>query len=120
MAKKQYVVVHHDGRKENIGASERDARLMSKEIVRTENPLKYKSTAQVQRFHLTATQNTLANLSKLPPSAIGPIRRYLAGTFVFVDPEEIRHTEKLETPEMMEQTLPAMIRRLSEKEQKAA
>lgn len=59
----------------------------------------YKFIAPIQKFRLTATENTLNAMSKTS-AAHGCLRRFLEGSFIF-ELGDKRYHERLETTEGM-------------------
>lgn len=101
MAKKRFIIQYPDGSKKQIGCTERDSLILSKEIqLQAEN--RYKFTGQIKTFH------SLSQLAELIP-AIKPslLRHYLDGSWMWILRGE-REEQREETPEACVLRLEAM------------
>ncbi len=58
-------------------------------------PCRYKYIGQVYRFR------SLADLEKLSIAVVGDLRRFLNGSFIWVEPDGEQIPERLETPQGM-------------------
>lgn len=97
MPRKQFEILYPDGSRKHISAIERDALMLAREI-KFLAPQKYKFIGQVKTFHSFAALGEL----KLKLEHSPEFRRYLSGSYIWVDPQGMRHNERMETVEAME------------------
>jgi len=102
MSRKNFVIVHADGSKRNIGSTERNSLLLLKEIRFLEGT-KYVYTGEMRTYHSFADLSKLRHRGEFTKAAAS----FLRGTFIVVDTKGRTFVEKLETPAGLEVRLHA-------------
>jgi hypothetical protein len=106
MSRKNFVIVYADGSKKNIGSTERNSLLLSKEIRLLEG-MRYEYAAKVRTYHSFADLSKLRHRGEFSKAAAS----YLRGLFIVIDVKGRTFTEKLETPAGWEVRLHSIIAR---------